>query len=274
MTVMQKEAHRAMWAAGDYPSIAHEIVAPLGERLVEAVQILDRERVLDVAAGNGNAAVAASRRGARVVATDLTPELLESGRGLHAEPIDWIRADAEDLPFLDGDFDVVLSCIGVMFTPFHRSSAAELLRVCRPGGRIGLLSWTPGGFIGQMFAIMRPYAAPAPDGASPPPLWGDPAHVRTLLGHAVEGLHAITGSLRVDRFANRPAHAFRDYFKARYGPTIVTYRRLADRPDDVAALDAAIDDLVETHRASDGSMAWEYLLTTARRARPAESGED
>jgi ubiquinone/menaquinone biosynthesis C-methylase UbiE len=180
-----KAKHRAMWALGDYPAVATDLVASLGPVLVGACEIRPGDRVLDVAAGTGNAAIPAARAGASVVASDLTPELLEAGRR-HAEqqgiPLEWRQADAEDLPFADGEFDTVMSCLGVMFAPYHQASADELVRVCRPGGTIGLLNWTPEGFIGQLFATMKPYAPPPPAGAQPPPLWGREDHVRALLG--------------------------------------------------------------------------------------------
>jgi SAM-dependent methyltransferase len=261
-----KARHRTMWAWGDYPRIAHEIVAPLGPVLVEAAGVAAGQRVLDVAAGTGNAARAAARRGAEVVASDLTPELLDNGeREARTEglSLSWRTADAEALPFADGEFDVVLSCIGVMFAPHHRAAADEIARVCRPGGTIGVLSWTPAGFIGQMFATMKPYAAPPPPGVQPPPLWGTADHVAGLLGDRAEILDAHTDSLRVDAFAT--PEAFRDYFKAWYGPTIGVYRGLADDPERAAALDHDLAELGRAHRAADGSMDWEYLVVTARR---------
>ena len=149
-----------------------------------------------------------------------------------------------------------------MFAPFHQAAADELVRVTRPEGRIGLVSWTPEGFIGQLFATMRPYAPPPPPGSQPPPLWGVEAHVRDLLGDRVDGVEARRDHLAVDRF--RDGAAFRDYFKARYGPTIAVYRALADQPEQVTALDAALAELGDRHLV-DGVMAWEYLLLTARR---------
>ena len=134
-----------------------------------------------MAAGSGNAAIPAARTGASVVACDLTPELLEAGQREAARlgvRLRWQPGDAEDLPFAGDEFDTVLSCLGVMFAPHHQASADELIRVCRPGGTIGLLNWTPEGFIGQLFATMRPYAPPLPPGAQPPPLWGREEHVR------------------------------------------------------------------------------------------------
>jgi ubiquinone/menaquinone biosynthesis C-methylase UbiE len=247
----------------------------LGEVLTTAARVRAQDLVLDVAAGSGNAARAAARAGARVVACDLTPELLTAGRAESGSGIDWVRGDAEDLPFLDADFDVVLSCIGVMFAPAHERSAAELLRVCRPRGRIAVLSWTPGGFVGEMFDAMRPYAAPPPPGASPPPLWGDAQHVGDLLGAGATIEQEVLGRLPVNRFAGAPREAFRTYFCNHYGPTIATYRRLADRPEDAAALDATLDALAERHRRPDGTMDWEYLLVVARRTEaPSPAGPD
>jgi hypothetical protein len=152
-----------------------------------------------------------------------------------------------------------------MFAPHHRTSADELVRVCRPGGTIGLLSWTPDGFIGQMFATLKPYAPPPPPGAQPPPLWGNESHVRDLLGDRVTDVRAVTETLTVDRFTS--PEDMRDFFKATYGPTIAVYRNIADQPDRVAALDDELVVLAAGHydRGS-GTMGWEYLLLTATRA--------
>ena len=260
-----KARHRAMWASGDYPKMVETFLLPLGPRLVEACGIGPGDRVLDVAAGTGNAAIPAAERGAHVVASDLTPELLDAGRALAREAgveLVWEVGDAERLPYDDATFDAVTSCVGVMFAPHHQPAADELLRVCRPGGRVALVSWTPAGFIGQMFATMKPYAAPPPPGAQPPPLWGDEDHVRALFGDRVTGLEAVREELPVDRFAD--GGEFRDFFKAHYGPTIATYRRIADDPDQVAALDTALAELGDQHL-EDGVMPWEYLLVTATR---------
>jgi hypothetical protein len=156
----------------------------------------------------------------------------------------------------------VLSSIGVMFAPHHQQAADELVRVARPGGTIGVLSWTPEGFIGQMFAVMKPYAPPPPPGASPAPLWGRADHVRTLFGDRVTDLVARQQTLRVDRFAD--GAEFRDFFKANYGPTIAVYRFIAGDPAKVAALDADLAALGDRFL-QDGVMGWEYLLVTARR---------
>jgi ubiquinone/menaquinone biosynthesis C-methylase UbiE len=257
-----KARHRTMWALGDYPSVANEVIPELGRVLVEATGIAAGDRVLDVAAGNGNATFPAAETGADVVASDLTPTLLEAGRAEAAArlSISWREADAEALPFEDDSFDAVISCVGVMFAPHHQAAADELVRVARPGGRIGLVSWTPEGFIGQMFATMKPYAPTPPPGVQPPPLWGAEDHVRELFGDRVTDLQLTRRTLRVDRFAT--AEEFREFFKTRYGPTIAVYRANAEDPERCAALDRDLDALAERYGAGRGPMEWEYLLVT------------
>lgn len=258
--------HRAMWATGDYPKLATELVAPLGPVLVEACGVGPGDRVLDVAAGTGNAAIPAAQTGATVVASDLTPELLRAGAAVAAEcgvQLEWREADAHALPFGDNEFDVVMSCIGVMFAPFHERAADELVRVTKPGGRIGLLNWTPDGHIGQLFATMKPYMPPPPPGAQPPPLWGREDHVRALLGDRVTDLTAERRSLTVDHFAD--GAAFRDYFKTVYGPTIAAYRNIEGDADRIAALDADIARVGDGFLNGADTMQWEYLLLTARK---------
>lgn len=257
-----KARHRTMWALGDYPLVADTVIADLGEVLTRACGVRPGDHVLDVAAGSGNAAIPAARSGARVVASDLTPSLLEAGKARAGElAVTWEEADAEALPYADGTFDVVLSCLGVMFAPHHQASADELVRVCRPGGTIGLLAWTPGGFIGQMFATMKPYVPPPPPGVSPPPLWGSEEHVRLLLGDRVTDVVARKATVRVTAFAT--AEEFRDFFKTNYGPTVVAYKGIADDPERVAALDAELAALARRSDVGGGAMDWEYLLLTA-----------
>lgn len=263
-----KARHRAMWALGDYPAVAAQLIPELGHALVAACGVTRGDRVLDVAAGTGNAAIPAALTGADVVASDLTPDLLDVGRTHAAQAgaqLRWEEGDAEALPYGDRDFDVVMSCVGVMFAPHHEAAAGELLRVTRPGGRIGLASWTPEGFIGQMFGVMRPYAPPPPAGAQPPPLWGREEHVLGLLADGVEDVTAERRTVRVDRFAT--CEEFRDYFKTNYGPTIAVYRGLSGEPGKAADLDAALVDLARRHDTGSDSlvMDWEYLLLTARR---------
>ena len=261
-----KTRHRAMWASGDYPSVHTEVIHELGPRLVQAAKVRRGERVLDVAAGSGNVAIPAALTGAEVTASDLAPELFETGRALAAKAgveLRWEQGDAENLPYGDGDFDTVLSCVGVMFAPHHQIAADELVRVCGPGGTIGLIAWTPQGFIGRLFATMKPYVPPAPAGASPPPLWGDEAHVRELLGDRVTDLVAVRQQLRVDRFAS--GAEFRDFFRDRYGPTIAAYKNVAADPERTAALDRDLVALADA-ALTGGAMDWEYLLVTAARA--------
>lgn len=262
-----KSKHRAMWALGDYPVVAAELIPQLGRRLVAACSVREGQRVLDVAAGSGNAAVPAALVGAQVVASDLTPELLEVGQQSAKRAgalLEWREADAEALPFDDGEFDTVMSCVGVMFAPHHATAAAELVRVCRPGGTIGLVNWTPEGFIGQMFAAMKPYAPAPPPGAQPPPLWGQEEHVRALLGDGVTDLGMRRETVTVDRFAT--PEAFRDFFTTFYGPTIAVYRNIADDHERTAALDGELAALARRHAGPSGAMEWEYLLVTARRS--------
>lgn len=263
-----KAKHRTMWARGDYPRVAAEVIPDLGAVLVEACGVGPGQRVLDVAAGSGNAAIPAARAGASVVAADLTPEMFDAGRERAARVgvgLEWREADAEALPFDDGEFDVVLSCVGVMFAPRHRAAADELTRVCRAGGTVGLLSWTPGGFVGQMLAAMKPYAPPPPPGAQPPPLWGDEDHVLELLGDRVTDVQASRRMVTVDRFDD--PEAFCRYFKTMYGPTVAVYEAIAGDPDRTAALDLDLAALARAHDRGGEStvMDWEYLLLTARR---------
>ncbi|MFJ6077527.1 class I SAM-dependent methyltransferase [Pseudarthrobacter sp. NPDC092419] len=267
-----KQKHRAMWASGDYPALAGELIPELGAVLVEACGIRARQRVLDVAAGAGNAAIPAALMGARVVASDLTPELFEAGRRQAAERgvgVEWVEADAEALPFDDGAFDAVISCVGVMFAPHHQAAADELVRVCAPGGTIGLLSWTPESFVGQMFTAMQHFAPPPPPGAQPPPLWGDEEHVRALLGDRVTDVQGRRRQLAVRSFPG--PEDFVRYFKSHYGPTIAVYKYLAGDMDKVKALDQALLELAEAFGDSHGDapfqMEWEYLLLTARKPR-------
>ena len=262
-----KAKHRAMWAAGDYAKVADDLIWSLGPELVRAAAVGPGQRVLDVAAGSGNAAIPAALAGAAVVASDLTPELFDAGRHAAARAgavLTWEQADAEALPYDDASFDTVLSCVGVMFAPHHQQSADELVRVCRTGGTIGLLSWTPQGFIGRMFATMKPYAAPPAPGAQPPPLWGDEQHVRALLGNRVTDVTAAKQSVTFGGFAT--GAELRDYFKAYYGPTVSTYNLNIEHPERIGALDAALADLAdEALVAGGGRIVSEYLVLTARR---------
>ncbi len=263
-----KARHRAMWASGDYPAMVRTFLLPLGPRLVEACGVAEGMRVLDVAAGTGNAAIPAAQRGARVTASDLTPELLEAGRR-RAEAagaqLDWVEADAEHLPFEDAAFDVVLSAIGVMFAPHHQQAADELVRVCRPGGTIGLLSWTPEGMLGALFRTMGAFAPPPPPGAQPPPLWGSEEHLRGLLGDRVELRTLERDVLEITAFT-RPGD-YAEHFKRFYGPTIAVQAH-ARRTGREAELEAALDRFcAEWDRGTPGRARFEkeYLLAVGTR---------
>jgi SAM-dependent methyltransferase len=267
--IQLKAKHAAMWASGHYDAVATQLIAELGPVLVEATGIRTGDLVLDVGAGSGNVAIPAALAGARVIASDLTPELLEQGEA-HARErgavLEWQVADAERLPYDDGQFDVAVSAVGIMFAPHHQAAADELLRVVTPGGRIGLVSWTPAGFIGQMFATMKPFVAPPPAGVQPPPLWGDEDHVRGLLGDRVTDVRTEKRTVRVTLFAE-PAD-FREFFKTNYGPTIAAYKQQPDA-EKAAELDAALDGLAERFDVGESGylvLEWEYLLLTARRA--------
>ncbi|HET9185065.1 MAG TPA: methyltransferase domain-containing protein [Solirubrobacterales bacterium] len=264
-----KQKHRRMWASGDYPDMVETFLTPLGPRLVEFCEIGPGQRVLDVAAGTGNASIPAAVAGADVVASDLTPELLEAGRARAAAvgvELEWTQADAEDLPFEDAAFDTVISSIGVMFAPHHEASSAEMARVARPGGAIGLLSWTPEGMIGALFRAMGGFMPAPPPGAKPPPLWGSEEYLRGLFGEDVELEKVERGTLEVTAF-DRPDD-FGEHFKQRYGPTIAA-RANAEKEGRAEEFDQTLGEFC-TEWNSDGAggarFEMEYLLTVGRRA--------
>ena len=265
-----KAKHRAMWASGNYAAVAAELIPTLGPELVRACGIRSGQRVLDVGAGTGNAAIPAAALGATVTASDLTPELFETGRTIAADrgvELDWVEADAEALPYPDDGFDVVMSCVGAMFAPHHQATADELVRVGRPGGTIGMINWTPEGFLGNLFATMRPYAPPLPPGAAPAPRWGDEGHVSALFGDQVTDLRFRRQTVVMDHDGG-PAD-FREYWKRNYGPTISVYRYTATQPDRVDDLDRDFLDFLTTwNTAGTAERAVyhaEYLLVTARK---------
>jgi ubiquinone/menaquinone biosynthesis C-methylase UbiE len=210
-----KTRQQAMWASGDFAVIGTTIQL-VGELVCEAVDLQAGERVLDVAAGNGNATLAAARRFGRVTSTDYVPALLENGRKrAEAEGADvtFQVADAEALPFPDASFDVVLSTFGVMFAPHHEQAARELMRVCRPGGRIGVACWTPEGFLGQLFRAVARHVPPVP-GVQSPLLWGTDAHIQKLF----EGATTIRHTVQQFAFRYRSPEHWIDVFRAYYGP--------------------------------------------------------
>jgi SAM-dependent methyltransferase len=219
-----KGRQQIVWASGDFSVVASRIVFQ-AEHLCETADLQAGWRVLDVATGSGNAAIAAARRGCEAVGVDYVPALLERGRTrAAAEQLDvrFVEGDAEDLRFPDASFDAVLSIYGVMFAPDHHRAAAELARVCRPGGRIALASWTPDGFIGETFQIFSRYLPPAP-GLQPPVRWGDPAYLDSLFGQVVL---SMTSERRTAIFRFGSAEENVDFFRTYYGPTLRAFESL------------------------------------------------
>jgi SAM-dependent methyltransferase len=259
-----KRRQQATWSSGDYAVIGTTL-SITGELLCEAVDLRPGQQVLDVAAGNGNATLAAARRWADVTSTDYVAALLERGRArATAErlPVTFQEADAEQLPFADRSFDVVLSVFGVMFTPNQEQAAQELLRVCRPGGRIGLANWTPEGFIGQVFRTIGKYAPP-PAGVKPPALWGTEARLQELFG---DGISELRVSRRSFVFRYRSAKHWLDVFRTYYGPVLKTFAAL----DDQGRAGLARDLLELLERSSQGgtdtlAVPSEYLEVVATR---------
>jgi len=259
-----KTRQQAAWASGDY-AVVGTTLQIVGEQLAEACDLRWDERVLDVAAGNGNATLAAARRGAQVTSTDYVPALLEHGaERARAEGLEvrFQAADAEALPFEDASFDAVLSTFGVMFTPDHARAAAELARVCRPGGRIGLANWTPDGFIGQLFKTLGRHVPP-PAGVQPPSLWGTEAHLRTLFGDRAA---AIAVTPRFFNFRYRSAAHFVDVFRRWYGPMLKAFAALP--PEKGAELERDLIGLIDgMNRAGSGALLVpsEYLEVVVTR---------
>ncbi|MCW5738391.1 MAG: methyltransferase domain-containing protein [Enhydrobacter sp.] len=245
-----KTRQQAAWSSGDY-AVVGTTLQIVGELLCEALDVRAGQKVLDVAAGNGNASLAAARRGGDVVSTDYVPALLERGRERAAAEglaIGFQQADAEALPFPDRRFDVVVSTFGVMFTPDHERAASELLRVCRPGGKIGLANWTPDGFIGQLFRTIGQHLPP-PAGVRSPALWGTAQHFDALFG---DSAHTITTERRSFAFRYRSAAHWLDVFRTYYGPVLKAFAALS--PDGQVALERDLLALIERYNRSAGSM--------------------
>lgn len=236
-----RRRHQAIWASGNFSTIGTTLQI-VGESLAEAVDLRAGERVLDVAAGNGNATLAAARRFAKVTSTDYVQSLLDNGREraqAEGQDVDFQLADAEDLPFPDASFDVALSTFGVMFTLDHPRAAQEMLRVVREGGRIGMANWTPEGFIGRLFRIMASHVPPAA-GLQPPPLWGTQAYLEQLFGTQAAEIRCARRSFN---FRYRSAAHWLQVFRDFYGPTHKAFAALTGPQQH--ALEADITRLLE-----------------------------
>ena len=263
-----KAMQRETWATGDYPSMVEKI-ASAGQTVVERAGVREGDRVLDVACGTGNATIPAARTGATAIGLDLTPELLEAGRKSAAEAgveIEWVEGDAEDLPFDDQSFDVVLSTFGCMFAPRHDVTAAEIARVLRPGGRVAMASWTPEGQVGQFFRTTAKHAPPPPEiAASPPPLWGTEHHVLELFDGT--GVDFDFERLMV-QFEFESADETLEYFETRFGPVIKAKQRL-EPEGKWQALRDDMKRLFESYDSGEGDTlkyGAEYLLALGRKA--------
>jgi ubiquinone/menaquinone biosynthesis C-methylase UbiE len=254
---MIKGRQQAAWSSGDY-AVVGTTLQIVGEMLCEAVDLRSNQRVLDVAAGNGNATLAAARRFAEVVSTDYVGTLLDGGRARAAAdrlPVSFQQADAENLPFADASFDVVLSTFGVMFTPNQELAAQEMLRVCRPGGKIGMANWTPDSFIGRLFKIIGKYVPPAP-GVKSPALWGSKAYLDALFGANA----AIASETKNFNFRYKSPEHWVEIFRTYYGPVLKAFAAI--NADARQALEGDLHALLdEFNLAEDGTLvvAGEYL---------------
>jgi ubiquinone/menaquinone biosynthesis C-methylase UbiE len=236
-----KDRQQKTWTSGNYARIGNTLVI-MGELLCEAVDLHAGDKILDVATGSGNTAISAARRFCDATGIDYVPELIEDARKraeVEGMEITFDVGDAEDLPYPDASFDVVLSTLGVMFAPDQEKVAEELLRICRPGGKIGLANWTPEGFIGNMFRTLGKHVPPPP-GIKPPPLWGTEERLRELLG---EGVASLGVTQRSYKFRYPSAGHFVEYFRSYYGPTLKAFESLD--PDGQEALAEDLEELLE-----------------------------
>jgi SAM-dependent methyltransferase len=262
----EKQRARAVWATGDYPFMAEKI-AEMGGTTVERVGVKSGEEVLDLACGAGNATIPAAQAGAKVTGLDLTPELLDAGRAAAAEAgveIEWVEGDAEDLPFEDESFDVVLSTVGIMFAPNQEVAAREAARVLRPGGRIGLANWTPDGSVGRFFKITASHMPPPPEGFRPPVLWGTEDHVRKLFEGTGVSLSFEEAAVTFDW---ESADEATETFENKFGP-VVTAKRMLEPEGKWDALRSELHAQFEDEIGSGGEAGYpgEYLLTLGEKA--------
>jgi ubiquinone/menaquinone biosynthesis C-methylase UbiE len=266
LTPAQRTA-RDVWTSGNYPEVAERLIRGFGPVLVDELRIGPDQRVLDVACGAGNVAIPAAAAGADVTGLDIAPALLEQGACDAWEAgvdIEWVEGDAQALPFDDASFDVVTSAVGVMFCPSHAQAAAELVRVCRPGGSIGLVNWTPEGLIGSMFGVLAPFMPPPAPGAKPGSLWGSEEYVSALLGEAIDEFY---GERRTILFEGIAPDAFVDLMRASYGPVLRVFEQLDDwaRADELDAALRRFARKLNQGVPGEPRLESEYLLTLARR---------
>jgi ubiquinone/menaquinone biosynthesis C-methylase UbiE len=261
-----KQVQQKTWSEGDF-SMVGGLISLVGEELAEAADIVPGEQVLDVACGSGNTTIPAARRAwGNTVGLDYVPELLERGRErAQAErlEIEWVEGDAENMPFDDASFDVVVSSFGVMFAPDHQKAADEMLRVCRPGGRIGMANWVPDGFVGEMFMTIAKHAAP-PAGVQPPILWGTEEHLRELFGERISALDLERATVK-QRF--RSADHWIEFFRTYFGPVKVAFERVGSEGEEALASD--LREMLDRHNvAGDRALVEpaEYLKVIATRA--------
>jgi SAM-dependent methyltransferase len=260
-----KDGQRRMWSIGDYPDIATNLLGA-ADALVEQVGVQSGERLLDVATGSGNVALAAAGLGAEVTGLDLTPELLDAARRRSAEAgatVEWVEGDAEQLPFEDDTFDRVTSCFGVIFAPRHLVAVGELVRVARPGASIALTAWTPEGLMGKMFATVGSYMPPPPPGFVPPAMWGDEDYVRGLFSDSGA---VLSFERRTLAFNHDSPESWVEHNARVLGPTILAKAALEPQGR-WGELEAELIGLYqEANDADDGTLRAqaEYLLTVAR----------
>jgi ubiquinone/menaquinone biosynthesis C-methylase UbiE len=260
---------RAVWRLGDYHRFAREQLWEVGPVVVAACGVSPGQRVLDVAAGSGNVAIRAAEAGAEVIASDITPENFEAGRK-EAESrgvvLEWVEADAQALPFGDEAFDVVTSAFGAIFAPHHQKVADELLRVCRPGGTIGLTSFPPAGLGADIFGVVVPYMPAPPPEAPSPLLWGTEDHLRQLFGDRVESLET-SAKIFTERAPSPEEYV--DFYKETFGPVVSIYEALRDQPERAASLDREFLEFAQqANRGAPNGWAeypFEYLLVVARK---------
>ena len=258
---------QAAWASGDYAAVAARIPV-MSERLCDAADLRSGTRVLDVAGGSGNTALAAARCGCEVTSMDYVPSLLERGLQRAAAeglPVEFVEGDAQAMPFGDASFDAVVSVVGVMFAADQEAAAGEMLRACAPGGTIALANWTPEGFIGGLFRAIGAHLPPPPAGFAPPPLWGTEDRLRELLG---PGVREMSTRRRDYTFRFDAPRHFTDFFRENYGPVVATFAAL--EPAAQESLESEIDDLVRRFDRLGGegpvAIPAEYLEVVAIRA--------